>query len=160
MAVSKASPRRVRKPATPKPEPKNKGGRPRIGFDGTDKEAVKLLAMVGTKHSIIAGIIRCSEDTLGRRFREELDFGKAHSEALVGATLFQKALEGDIGAIVWFEKTRMGMKDTSRHEHSGVDGKPIELKDMSRYTDEELDAIERASNILAGTTPGGAAEPE
>lgn len=164
MTASKApKPRAPRKPATKpkaKPaaagQPKNKGGRPRIPFDGTDSDKVRLLARVGTKQEIIAGLLGCSVDTLQRRFVEELTEGHEHAEALIASTLFTKALDGDTTAIIWWEKTRRGLREITAHEHSGPGGKPIQLQDMSHYSDEQLDILERAASILAGS----AAQPD
>lgn len=137
---------------------RNKGGRPRIPFDGSDKDKVRLLARAGTRHDIIAGIMGCSVDTLTRRFADELSDGLEHANALVGATLFANAMGGDLTAIIWWEKTRAGMRDIARHEHTGADGRPIELKDLSGLTDDQLELLERAAVLLAGSSVAGAGD--
>lgn len=154
-----ATPRKpvARKPAA-KSAPKRAGGRPRIPFDGTDKDKVRLLARAGTKQAIIAGLLGCSVDTLQRRFADELGETPEMAHALVSASLLDKALGGDLGAMVWYEKTRRGFRETSRHEHTGADGKPIELRDLSGLSDAELDTLDAAARLLAGPSVAGAGQ--
>lgn len=150
-----AAPKRpAARKAAPAAKPKGKPGRPRIPFDGSDSDKVRLLKMAGTKHEIIAALLGCSEDTLGRRFREELKVEPIHGYALVDATLIGLALDGQLEAIKWLDVSRRGMRPTTRHELTGADGAPIEHKDLSRYSDEQLAAIERAANILVGADDG------
>lgn len=127
MTAAKAPKPRAKKPqpkapaqqAAPSEEQRNKGGRPRIPFGEDEHEQVRLLARVGTKQEIIATIMGCSVDTLQRRFAEELADGKESAHAMVAASLFTKAMAGDTGAIIWYEKTRCGFKDTAKVEHEG-----------------------------------------
>ena len=146
--------------AAPKPprSTRNKGGRPGIPFTGTDSDKVRLLARAGTKYEVIALLMGCCEKTLRNRFPDELAEAKEAGAALIGATLFEKAIGGDLGAIVWWEKTRCGMRDISRHEHTGADGAPIELKNLGALSDDELDTLQRAATILAGSSVPGAGD--
>lgn len=164
MTAAKAGPRgaSTRRPkasraSAGKSGTRNGVGRPRIPFDGSDHDKVKLLAMAGTRQEIIAGLLGCDEKTLRSRFRAELDYGMEHAHAAVASTLLANALGGDIAAIIWYEKTRRGFRDISRHEHGGIDGAPIALRDMSGYTDEQLAVLEQAASLLAGSVAG---EPE
>ncbi|HEX6972333.1 MAG TPA: hypothetical protein VF234_08950, partial [Limnochordia bacterium] len=47
---------------------------------------------------------------------------KAENE--IGRTLFDKAKAGDLGAIVWWEKTRADRRETVKQEVSAPDGGP------------------------------------
>lgn len=136
-ATKPKAPARKAAPSDERPEElKNKGGRPRIPFGEDEHEQVRLLARVGTKQEIIATIMGCSVDTLQRRFAEELADGKESAHAMVAASLFTKAMAGDTGAIIWYEKTRCGFFETSRREVGGLDGKPIAF-DLGGLTAEQ-----------------------
>lgn len=74
----------------------------------------------------IAAVLRVDHDTLVKHCREELGGGRQALNAKVSGALAKKALDGDLGAIVWYEKTRRGFRDTSRHELTGADGRPIQ----------------------------------
>jgi len=60
-----------------------------------------------------------SVDTLRKHFREELSDGRANANAAVSGALYEKAIEGNTTAMIWWEKTRMGMKDTQVNEIQG-----------------------------------------
>lgn len=115
------------------------------------REAVARLAAVGTKHDVIARIVKISVDTLTRHFATELAWGLTEANAVIAATLYDKAKAGDATSIIWWEKTRGGHREISRHELTGQDGGPIEYR---KLTDEEVDA-----RIAALIGSGGASEP-
>jgi len=97
----------------------------------TDEERKQVEAMsgYGVPFASIAALIRggIDEDTLNKHFGKELAQGKARAMAKVGQSLFQKATSGeDTTAAIWYTKTQMGWKDTSRVEHTGTDGAPIQ----------------------------------
>ena len=58
-----------------------------------------------------------------KRKRDSADFaeailrGKAKSCATISNVLYEKARGGDLGAIVWWEKTRRGLSDRSETTH-------------------------------------------
>ena len=51
---------------------------------------------------------------------------------LFRSTLFQKAVNGDTGAAIWWSKTQLRWAETQKHEHTGADGAPIELARIER----------------------------
>jgi hypothetical protein len=70
-------------------------------------------------------------DTFRARKREHdrvlraIENGKAKAENEIGRTLFDKAKAGDLGAIVWWEKTRADRRETVKQEITGADGAPL-----------------------------------
>jgi len=70
-------------------------------------------------------VIGVSENTLLRR-KAELEVladaikrGKAKAASEISNVLYQMAKKGDLGAVIWYEKTRRGLSDKQTIEHSG-----------------------------------------
>ncbi len=103
--------------------------RTRPPFEPTaqERKQVESMAGYGVPHEGIACMIRdgIDEKTLRKRFRRELDVGKAKAHSKIGQTLFQQAMNGNIAAAIWFSKAQMGWKETGRQELTGADGKPL-----------------------------------
>jgi hypothetical protein len=47
------------------------------------------------------------DKTLRKHYRAELDVGRAKAHLAVAATLYDKAVAGDTGAMVWYTKCQM-----------------------------------------------------
>lgn len=94
-----------------------------------ERKQVEAMAGYGVPFASIAHLIQggIDEDTLNKHFGKELKQGKAKAMAKVGQTLYQKAIGDDTTAAIWYSKTQMGWKDTSRIEHVGDSGGPITL---------------------------------
>lgn len=100
-------------------------GRQRIEID---LKAVEDAAAEGLTEAEVAARLGVSVDTLGRRkkdiaeFAEAIKRGKARADAEVSSQLFKKVQRGNLGAIIWYEKTRKKYSDrtetesTTRHE--------------------------------------------
>ena len=125
---------------------KNGGARPGAGrppFVPTDDERkqVEALSGYGLPQEQIAILIRggIGLDTLREHFATELVSGKAKANGQVGKTLFQKAMGGDTAAMIWWSKAQMRWAETQKHEHTGTDGAPIEIKRIERViVDQQL----------------------
>lgn len=163
------------KPVTPKPKPKKakaparkkanrKAGQPKRGplpWEPTadERRLVEHCVAIGMRQEEVALVLEKSVDTLARHCRKELDSGSLKANAKVGAKLFDKAMKGDSACIIFWAKTRMGFRETSRHEHTGANGAPIETLnyDLSKLSEKELDQLERLRNLItvAGSDQGG-----
>lgn len=99
-------------------------GRP--AFVPTDEERayVEKLSGIGLVQEQIAALIRegIHADTLRDHFGKELLAGKARANAAIGGTLYQKAINGDTGSLIWWTKTQMRWAETQKHEivHTGI----------------------------------------
>lgn len=131
----------IEKSALKKPDGrKNNGGARenagRMAFEPTDAERKQVEAMSGYGLPIeqIAILVRggIDSDTLRKHFATELIAGKAKANSGVGRTLFQKAMGGDTAAMIWWSKTQMRWAETQKHEVSGADGGPLEIKTIER----------------------------
>ena len=94
------------------------GQQPHKPTDESRAEA-ELLSGYGVLQEDIAALLSISVPTLLKYYRKELDAGKAKANAAVGKTLFQKATDGDIAAAIWWSKSQMRWKETTKVEHSG-----------------------------------------
>lgn len=135
-------------------------GRTRIEIDIA---RVAELAGRGLSQAEICLIIGVSEDTLQRRKAESAEFaaavkrGKAVAAETVSNKLFELAQKGDLGAIIWYEKTRCNRTDKVAHELTGKDGGPIEVtavakqqaaKQLTDWRQEQMSALSNGSALL------------
>jgi DNA-binding CsgD family transcriptional regulator len=110
--------------------------RPRIDID---IDRVAELAGRGLTQAEICAVLGISDQTLLNRKRDNLDFldainrGRAQAAQEVANALYTKAtVDKDLGAIIWYEKTRRGLSDRMQ-QHITVD--------VSKLSDDELRAI-------------------
>ncbi len=110
--------------------------RPRIELDIS---RIEELAAQGLSQAEICLCIGISESTLYRRktdmevLTEAIKSGRAKAASAIANTLYLMARGGDLGAIVWWEKTRRGLSEKTTH----VFANDI---DWAKVTDEVLDA--------------------
>jgi hypothetical protein len=113
--------------------------RPRIEIDIS---RVEELAAQGLTQAEICLVLGISENTLYRRkldlavLADAIKSGKAKAASEISNVLYQMARGGDLGAIVWYEKTRRGLSDKQTIEHSGE----ITYKAYERSSDFDPDA--------------------
>jgi hypothetical protein len=109
-------------------------GRP--AFEPTDAERKQVEAFSGYGVPIeqIGALIRhgIHIDTLRAHFSSELVSGKSKANAQVGKTLFQKVMAGDTTAAIWWSKSQMRWAETQKHEVTGADGAPLEIREIKR----------------------------
>jgi hypothetical protein len=85
-----------------------------------------------------------SLETLGKHFRTELDSGKADATYEVINALFDKAVNGDTTAAIWWTKAQCGW-----HETTNVNVNVNDECAFDRMSEEELiEAIEGQANRL------------
>ena len=113
---------------------KRRGGKPEFRPTDDERKQVETLSGYGVPYEQIAILVRGGIDvnTLMKHFRSELVSGKAKANTKVARTLFQKAVNGDTGAAIWWSKTQLRWAETQKHEHTGADGAPIELARIER----------------------------
>ena len=105
--------------------------RPRIELDIS---RVEELAAQGLSQAEICLVLGISEDTLSRRkhdtaaIADAIKRGRAKAASEISNTLYLMAKGGDLGAIVWYEKTRRGLSDRQSVEHSGPGGNAIGVR--------------------------------
>ena len=96
------------------------------GMVPTDEERamVEKLSGFGLQQESIAAMVRdgIHVDTLRTHFKRELELGRAKANGKIGKTLFDKAMAGDTGSLIWWTKTQMRWAETQKHEivHTGI----------------------------------------
>ena len=90
-----------------------------------DLNLVEQYAGEGLSEAEICDCLGISVPTLERRKKDSEDFvsalkrGKSNAKRMVANKLFEKCKDGDLGAIIWFEKTRSGFTDKTEQNHTG-----------------------------------------
>lgn len=87
--------------------------RPTIEITDDQLRQIEVLAGYGLTQKAIARVLGLSERSWRNKKQEErvaaaLEKGLAVAESVIGQALYIKAKSGDLGAIVWWEKTRAG----------------------------------------------------
>ncbi len=82
------------------------------------RHMVKKMAAFGFTLKQIADVIRVGVSSLQKHFKNELESGHVEANFLVANRLFEMAINGDTTACIFWCKTRLKWKETSRHEHA------------------------------------------
>ena len=102
-----------------------KPGQPAFNPTDDQRKMVEQMAAVGIPHEGIAAVIGIDDKTLRKHFRETLDTASVKANAKIGGTLYNKAINGDTTAAIWWTKARMRWSEKHDHEHTGPDGSPL-----------------------------------
>lgn len=86
-----------------------------------DKKLIESYASLGCTDEEIAVILKCSPDTLTRRFKAVLEMGRAKLNMSIRRSQVRKALNGDNVMLIWLGKNRLGQKDKVEHSDPGRD---------------------------------------
>lgn len=127
-----------------------KKGRPCFTPTDDQRRMVEAMTGYGIPQEDIARVVGTDHVTLRKHFRDELDIGIAKANSRVAEFLFEQATgqRGDgsqaVTAAIFWMKTRGRWKETVATEHSGPDGKPIEITDPSV----EIEARQAAAKAL------------
>lgn len=81
---------------------------------------VKILAQRGCKVQEIAEHMKCSPDTLQRRFAAEIAKGKADLKTNLREWQIQAAKKGNVAMLIWLGKQYLDQSDAQKIEHSGI----------------------------------------
>ena len=104
------------------------------------RQLVRALVIAGWDQEKIAPIAGLADSkSLRKYYRNELDLGRAHADAAVTKSLLMQAVGGPEAdwklavpsATIFYAKTRMGWKEVAVQEHSGLDGEPIKVQNVT-----------------------------
>ena len=119
----------------------NNAGRPEYKKTDEDAKNVEALTIAGVPQKLVSKILKISEPTLRKHYRDELDTSKAKANAVISQSLFKLAREGNVTAQIFWLKTQAGWKETNHVELTGKDGdklfdEPKQLIEIRRLFDE------------------------
>ena len=97
-------------------------GRPEYQKTEEDAKNVEALTIAGVPQRLIAEILKISEPTLRKHYRNELDTSKAKANAVISQALFKSAKDGNITAQIFWLKTQAGWREKNHLEITGKDG--------------------------------------
>ena len=133
---------------TDKPKAKRKSGgaqpgsgRPEYEPTKEGRKMVEAMSACGTPQEDIAMVIGIDRKTLRKHFTVELDTAATKANSAIAQTLYQKAMNGDTTAMIWWTKARMRWSEKAVHEHSGPDGGPIQAESTVVSHDQAVDLI-------------------
>jgi hypothetical protein len=119
-------------------------------FEPTDiqRSMVFNLAAVGIPQKQIADRAGIDHKTLLKYFRAELDRGLAEGNVLIADGLFKKARQGDIAALIFLAKVRLGWTDRQqidvKHQHQHQGNVDINHREFTQaQIKAEIDALEQ-----------------
>lgn len=117
-----------------------------------DYAQVEKLAAIQATDREIAAWFGCSVRTVERRkvvdlqFSEALEKGQGKGRLNIRRCLFAQMEKGNTAATIWLSKQHCGMRDVQALEHSGPDGKAIEVNsthDLKKLSIAELQEYRR-----------------
>ncbi|MDR1921112.1 MAG: hypothetical protein LBS31_05125 [Candidatus Adiutrix sp.] len=76
----------------------------------------EAMSRFGVAAELIAARARLTLPELRRLYQADLDRGQAEAALAIGQALFEKAVGGDLAALVFWAKTRLGWKESQRTE--------------------------------------------
>lgn len=118
------------------------GSKPNYNPSDHTRGIVKGLAIANLTDKEISAHLGISTFTLFKHHKEDLAFGRTGFKALVGSALAKAIKEGNVSAIIFACKTRLGFRETDRLEVTGADGQPIEYKKVGTPKFKELSIAE------------------
>lgn len=118
-------------------------------FTQEHRDMVYKLAMWGLPKEHICSLIHDGMEikTLNHHFEVELRKGKAVAGSKITETLYNRAISGDNSCLIFWCKTQLGFRDSSRIELTGADGGAIKMEsNASELSDDQLAAIVKGRN--------------
>jgi hypothetical protein len=107
-------------------------GRP---FKELDEEQIEALAGIGCTDEEIAVALKCSSDTLVRRYKEHLIKGREKCKTSVRRMQWKTAESGNCTMQIWLGKQLLGQRD---HNDITSGGKPVALAPIVLDGEREL----------------------
>lgn len=132
------------------PKKRNVGGQPHEPTDLT-RAQVDELCNLGMTQLQIARILHISEPTLRKHYREELDAGDARATSEVARNMLNIARDPEhksaaMVGMFWL-KTKGGWRETTKLEHTGANGGPIQLEARAATIDPRILTPEQRDSL-------------
>lgn len=108
--------------------PPPKLGRPEHVPTEQDRRTVAVLVAGGVDQYQIAGVLGISRPALRKHYKSEIANGSGQVNAIVIAAHLKRIRAGDMRAIEWWQKARMGWAETQKIQPLGKDGQPTDMR--------------------------------
>lgn len=86
-------------------------GRPKIAHDPQMAEKIQSMRQYGATLENVADVTGLSIPTLRKLYGRELAAGESMANIAVGKKLFERCMAGDVAALIFWAKTRMGWRE-------------------------------------------------
>lgn len=106
--------------------------RPKLDLD---EEQIKRLASIQCTQEEIALIMKCSVDTIHRRYADAIKEGQATGKTSLRRHMWKKVQEGNVTMMIWLSKQYLGMSEKREVDIVGT-VEPLVIDKLSAY---ELD---------------------
>jgi AraC-like DNA-binding protein len=84
-----------------------------------EPDQVRKLAGLGCTNEEIASFVGCSHDTLTRRFKQELEDGRAQGKASLRRKQWETAMSGNVTMLIWLGKQYLAQTDKQEIKTDG-----------------------------------------
>ena len=97
-----------------------------------DLRQVVKLAELHCNDREIAAVVGVSEDTLHRRFAEEIGKARERGKTSLRRVMWRTAMKGNVTMLIWLGKQYLGQTDRASTELTGAAGGPVAFTDADR----------------------------
>lgn len=109
---------------------KGRSGRPAFKPTDDERKMVSQMVAVGIPIQQVAQVVRdgIAEDTLRKHFEAEIRESKIKANAKIGGSLYNRAINGDTAAAIFWAKTQMGWRETQNVSMVDGDGNALPVQ--------------------------------
>jgi hypothetical protein len=115
-----------------------------IPHEPTDekREQIEKLSALGVTSKDIALFVGIGEKTLRKYYRYELDIGFAAAKMTIAGKLYDKAVAGDMTAIIFYLKTKGGFNEKGGNEEDSFGSSIVPTRRVIVGSKEEAQRLE------------------
>lgn len=106
------------------------------------EDQVKSLAGINCSYEEMAAVLRCSEDTLQRRYAAVIKEGRSTGRMSLKRKQWEMAMGGNITMLIWLGKQLLGQTDKREYEVQAQTKSEVEIKP------ESLDRIQKLVDAI------------
>lgn len=141
-----------------------KGGRPRRELDHVERDFLDAMCGAAALEEDIAQVLKIDRNTLNAICKRDYGVGfsayraqkMGMGRARLAAKQLEVALDGNVVMLIWLGKQWLQQTEPPQEKRlTGKDGKPLEVRTFTGWTDAQVDMIKR--RILGIGEPNGTA---
>lgn len=96
-------------------------GRPLKKHDPAIASEIQRLRSQGVSVKDICSLVEISERSARRIYKSELESGKSQANAAIAGKLFELAMAGNVTALIFWAKTRMGWRENPKEAGTDIE---------------------------------------